>query len=204
MGNDSARVILALTAEANDDFGWDLLKAIQPDMFAAGPVSVKFAYFGAEGALSSRPCITTRWITDSDDMADLMDKGRARCVCGCYVDVGDILAEAPKESRLAPVQAVIIVGDHFHGELDEAIAHAKQLRAAGTRLFLFQQGGSAQTEEVFRALAEQTGGAYFQFNPAVERLAERLPATLEAVTALAVGGVAALESRARDNDAVAD
>jgi hypothetical protein len=51
MSNDTARVILALAAEANDDFIWDQLKIIQPDMFAAGPVSVKFAYFGTEGAL---------------------------------------------------------------------------------------------------------------------------------------------------------
>ena len=40
------RVIFALAAEAEDDFIWDRLADIQTIMFAAGPVSIKFAYFG--------------------------------------------------------------------------------------------------------------------------------------------------------------
>ena len=75
------------------------------------------------------------------------------------------------------------------------MATAKQLRAAGTRLFLFQQGRSGSTERAFRILAETTGGAYFPFNPHVERIAERLPGMLEAVTHFAIGGMAALEAR---------
>jgi hypothetical protein len=42
--------------------------------------------------------------------------------------------------------------------------------------------------DVFRTLAETTDGAYFEFNPAVERIAERLPRLLEAVTHYAIGG----------------
>src|SRR5262245_43292174 len=64
MSNDDARVILAVAAEANDRFLWDRLKDVQAGMFAAGPVQIKFAYFGREGASQVRPCITTRWITD--------------------------------------------------------------------------------------------------------------------------------------------
>jgi hypothetical protein len=40
-----------------------------------------------------------------------------------------------------------------------------------------------------------TGGAYFQFNPHIERVAERLPGMLEAVAHFAIGGMAALEAR---------
>ena len=71
-----------------------------------------------------------------------MDRGRAGCVCGCYIQIGDILEQALRETRQGPVQAVVIIGDRFHGDLDDAVATAKQLRAAGTRLFLFQQGRS--------------------------------------------------------------
>src|SRR6516225_4607830 len=195
MSNDDARVILALAAEADDEFIWDQLKKIQVGMFAAGPVQIKFAYFGREGALQTRPCITTNWVTDADDMADIMDRGRAGCVCGCYIEIGNNLEQALQETRQGPVQAVIIVGDHFHGDLDAAIAAAKQLRAAGTRLFLFQQGRSDPTERAFRILAEVTGGAYFPFNPHVERVAERLPGMFEAVTHFVIGGMAALEAR---------
>jgi hypothetical protein len=137
-------------------------------------------------------------------MADLMDKGRAHCVCGCYVNIDDIFAAALDESQQAPVQAVIIVGDAFHGDLDSALARAEQLRAAGTRLFLFQQSSGrhcSQTANVFRTLAEQTGGAYFGFNPSVERVAHRLPRLLEAVTHFVLGGMQALE--ALDNQSAA-
>jgi hypothetical protein len=199
--NDGARLILALAAEADDDFIWSRLKTLQTEMFAAGPVEIKFAYFGREGASAIRPYVSTGWVKDPDDMADLMDRGRAHCVCGCYVDVGDILAAASDEVRQAPVQAVIIVGDRFHGDLDAAFGRAEQLRVAGTRLFLFQQGRSHQAENEFRALAEQTGGAYFQFNPAVERVAEKLPGLFEAVTHFAIGGTRALEVRANNESA---
>ena len=146
----------------------------------------------------TRPCVATRWATNADDLAELMDRGRAGCVCGCYVQVGDILEQALRETRQGPVQAVVIVGDHFHGDLEAAVASARQLCAAGTRLFLFQQGRSGATERAFRILAEVTGGAYFPFNPHIERVAERLPGMLEAITRFVVSGMAALE--ARDNE----
>jgi hypothetical protein len=62
-----------------------------------------------------------------------------------------------------------------------------------TRLFLFQQGRSGATERAFRILAEVTGGAYFPFNPHIERVAERLPGMLEAITRFVISGMAAFE-----------
>jgi hypothetical protein len=178
-------MILALAAEANDEFVWNRVQTLQSEMFAAGPVHIKFAYFGREGALQTRPYITTNWVTDADSMADIMDRGRASCVCGCYVQIGDILEQALRETR----QGL-------------AVATAKQLGAAGTRLFLFQQGRSGLTERAFRILAEVTGGAHFQFNPNIERVAERLPGMLEAVSHFVVGGIPALEARNTDESAV--
>ena len=194
---DPARVIVAVAAEAKDEFIWSRLKML-PELFAAGPVAIRVGFFGAEGARPARPFIATRWTTDANDLADLLDKARTRCVCGCFVKIGDILEQALRETRQAPVQAVVIIGDSFHGDLDAAITTARQLRTAGTRLFVFQQGHSDSTEQAFRILAEATGGAYFPFNPHIERIAERLPGMLEAVTHFAIGGMAALE--ARDNE----
>jgi hypothetical protein len=94
-----------------------------------------------------------------------MDHARTRCVCGCYVNIDDILAEAVREARHGRVQAVVIIGDNFHGSREEALAHAEQLRAVGTRLFLFRQGSGREAPgDVFRALAEMTNGAYYEFN----------------------------------------
>src|SRR5262249_48917888 len=161
----SARVILALAVETDDQLIWDRLRMLQPEIFSAGAIQIKFAYFGAEGALATRPCITTRWATDADDLAELMDKGRAGLVWCCYRQVGDILEQALQESRQGPLQAVVIVGDRFHGDLDHAVAIAKQLRAAGTRVFVFQQASGRPTERAFEILAEVTGGACIPFNP---------------------------------------
>jgi hypothetical protein len=190
------RVIVALAVE-EDDFIWDRLRGIQPGVFAAGPVSIKLAFFGKEGALASRPFISTRWATDPDDMHALMDHARTQCVCGCYINIDDILGEALKETQQGPIQAVVIIGDRFHGNRDDALAHAQLLRAVGTRLFVFQQGSA--DNDVFRTLAETTGGAYFTYNPAVERIAERLPRLLEAVSHYAIGGTDALEALANQS-----
>jgi hypothetical protein len=194
--NGQARVILGVANESDDDFIWDQLKTMQADMFAAGPIAVKFAYFGAEGSAAARPCITTRWVTDPDDMSALMDKARTRCVCGCYAHITDILAEALKEAKQAPVGTVVIIGDVFRGK-GSAAEYAAELHTAGIHVFLFQQNASGRhssgTEDAFRLLAEQTGGAYFEFNPSIERLTGRLPELLEAVTHFAIGGRQALD-----------
>src|SRR5436190_24293010 len=102
MSNDhqeGPRMILALAAEADDAFIWDRIKTVQPEMLAAGPIAIKFAYFGREGALdTTRPYVATNWVQDPDAMAEIMDRGRARCVCGCFVRVGDILEQALQQT----------------------------------------------------------------------------------------------------------
>jgi hypothetical protein len=91
--NEKPRMIVALAAEADDQLVWDQVRTLQPELFAAGPISVKFAYFDAEGALdTTRPYVATRWVTDADDMVDIMDHGRAGCVCGCYCSIFGIFS----------------------------------------------------------------------------------------------------------------
>ena len=109
------RMILAVATETDDStkFIWDRLKVIQAEMFAVGPVEIKLAYFGREGALQVRPFIATTWSTNARDMQEIMERGRAGCVCGCYLNVSDILEHALQETKQSPVQAVIIVGELF-------------------------------------------------------------------------------------------
>src|ERR1700738_4464314 len=193
MDDKQPRVILALAPEQDHRFIWEHVRTIQAEMFAAGPVQIKFAYFGREGhGMVARPYVATEWVTNADDMVDIMDEGRAACVCGCALPIFDILEHALQEVRQGTaVQAVIIVGDHFYGNINKALATAKQLRAAGTRLVFFkQQGGIGRNipDHVCKTLADTTDGAHFQFNPKVERVAERLPGLLQAVSHLAIGG----------------
>ena len=129
------RVILALANHAHSA-GWDRAKVLQREMFQAAAGSgleMKFAFYGADDAAGVRRCrITTRWITDPDDMAGVMD--RAECNCGCYVNIRDVLAQAVKENEDRPLRAVIIVGDVFHDDqdgLDEAAISANRAASGG-------------------------------------------------------------------------
>ena len=188
------RVILALATENPSDAIWGRIRMLADEIFA-GPVAVKFAYYGREGAgATRRPCIATDWVTVADDWTDIVDQGRVDCVCGCFMQTDDFLTQALRETRQTPVQAVVILGG-FHGKLDTAVATAKLLRAAGTRVFCFQQDRSNPTERAFKVLAEVGGGAFYQLNPHVDLIAQRLPKMMEAITDYAVGGKAALEAR---------
>jgi hypothetical protein len=50
---------------------------------------------------------------------------------GASSEVGDILAQVLRETRQAPVLAVVIIGDRFQGDLKAVTAKARQLAAAG-------------------------------------------------------------------------
>lgn len=204
--NDKPRMILAVATETDDatQFIWERLENMQANLFAAGPISIKFAYFGRENPQQVRPFSATEWVTNTHDMRRIMDRARKCCVCGCFINVDDILEHALHEAQQGPVQAVVIVGDYFRGDVVNAVA--KKLRSAGTRLFLFRPirgDRGLRSSERLRILAEMTGGAFIEFNPYIEVIAEQLPTTLEALAHFTIGGIEALEQQAtqHDNDA---
>jgi hypothetical protein len=191
------RVILALANHGHSP-GWDRAKVLQRQMFdaAAGSgMEMKFAFFGPDDAAGVRRCrITTRWITDADDMAGVMD--RAECSCGCYVNVRDVLAQAVKENEERPLRAVIIVGDAFHDDpdgLDEAAISANQLRREGTRLFLIQLSDDPSTARRLQYLARVSNGAYFRFDPRTQE--RQFSEMCEAISAYAAGGEEAVKMK---------
>src|SRR5262245_4317669 len=69
------RVILALANHGRSP-GWDRAKVLERQMFdaAAGSgLEMKFAFYGPDDAAGVRRCrITTRWISDPDEMAGVM------------------------------------------------------------------------------------------------------------------------------------
>jgi hypothetical protein len=53
---------------------------------------------------------------------------------------------------------------------------------------------------VLEALAKATGGAFVQFNPHIERIAEQLPETMTALAHFVIGGTQAVQAlAAQDN-----
>jgi hypothetical protein len=191
------RIILALSNHGRSP-GWDYAKVLQRKMYEAAARSgleMKFAFFGPDDARGVRRCrITSRWISDPDDMANVM--GRAECTCGCYVNIRDVLGQAVKENQDRPMRAVIVVGDAFHDDqdgLDEAAISANQLRRAGTKLFLIQQGDDPATARKLKHLAKISGGAYFRFDPRTQE--RQLAEMLETVSTFAAGGEEAVKAK---------
>ncbi len=191
----TARVLLALANHARSP-GWDRAKVLQQQMFeAAGSgLEMKFAFYGEDDAEGVRRCrITTRWITNPDDMAAVI--GRAECNCGCYVHVHSVLRQAVKENADRPMRAVVIVGDVFHDDeeaLAEAALAANQLRRGGTRVFLIQQGDDPVTARKLQYLQRVSGAAYFKFDPKTQQ--QQFAEMLEVVSAYAAGGEEAVKA----------
>jgi hypothetical protein len=189
------RVILALANHAQTA-GWDRAKVLQRAMFKAAVgtgLEMKFAFYGPDDAAGVRRCrITTRWITNADEMSGLID--RAECNCGCYVHIRDALAQAVKEAEDRPLRAVIIVGDVFHDDedgLDEAAISANWLRRAGTRVFLLQLGDDLITARRLQYLVGVAGGAYFRFDPRTQE--GQFSEMWKAMSVYATGGEEALK-----------
>jgi hypothetical protein len=189
------RVILALANFVRS--GWARAKVLQRAMFKAAAGSgleMKFAFYGADNAAGVRRCrITTRWITDPDDMAGVID--RAECTCGCYVNIRDVLMHAVRKAEERPLRAVIIVGDAFHDDpdgLDEAAISAKRLRRAGTRVFLMQLGDDLITARKLQYLARVSGGAYFRFDPRTQE--RQFSEMWNAMSVYAAGGEEAVKA----------
>jgi hypothetical protein len=185
------RVIFALANHTRAS--WERAKGLQRRVFEAATGSgleMKFAFYGPDNDAGVRRCrITTRWVTDAEDMAGVMD--RAECNCGCYVNIRDVLAQAVKENEDQPLRAVIIVGDAFHDNadgLDEAAICANQLRRAGTQVFLIQLGDDPDTARKLQYLARISGAAHFRFDQ--ERQFSEM---WEAVSAYAAGGEQAVK-----------
>jgi hypothetical protein len=186
------RVIVTLAKEVEGDFIWSQLENLTL-MYSAGPLAVKFAYFGEEASRTSRPLMSTRYASDPEDWRALLDHARERCVCGCYTHIDDALTAALKEAEESHVAAVVIFGDHFSGNLDEALERARQLHAAGTCIFVFEEAiNKAAGDRALKALAKAGGGSYIAYNPNVEKLAGRLPRFFEAIGHYALGGPDAL------------
>jgi hypothetical protein len=189
------RVLLALANHGHSP-GWERAKVLQRQMFeaAAGSLEMKFAFYGEDDEQGVRRCrITTRWLTDPNDMATVM--GRAECNCGCYVHIHSVLGQAVKENANRPMRTVIIVGDAFHDDqdsLDEAALAANQLRREGTRVFLIQQGDDPVTARKLQYLQRVSGAAYFKFDPKTQQ--QQFAEMLEMVSAYATGGEEAVKA----------
>ena len=103
---------------------------------------------------------------------------RIDCRAG-HTQIGKVIAHAKRENQVAPVQAMVFVGDAMEerpGELCDAAA------GLNVPVFLFQEGDDDDVKRVFERIARLTKGAYSSFDTGA---ATQLRALLRSVAAYA-------------------
>jgi hypothetical protein len=183
----TGRLIFALDATASRRPTWDMACQLQGDMFrsvtAIGGLSVQLVYYR-----DLSECRSSRWVIDPNHLAHLMT--RIDCRAG-KTQIGKVLAHAKRETGLLKISALVFVGDAFEEDEDALLPCAHELGRLGVPVFMFQEGHKRDVEQVFRAIAQATHGAYCRFD---EGSAKQLGELLKAVAVFAVGGVAALQA----------
>jgi len=179
-----ARLIFALDATASRQPTWDMAVHLQRDMFRsaenAGQVDVQLVYYR-----DLHECRSSRWMPASGLTAAMQ---KILCVAG-ETQIGKILTHVINENQELPVNALIFVGDACEESPDSLITRASVM---GTPAFMFQEGRDRDVENVFRAIAAASKGAYARFDSSAAR---QLADLLKAVLAFVVGGVDALAAR---------
>ena len=188
------RLIFALDATMSRQPTWDQACVLQAEMFREaariGGLDVQLVYYRGLGE-----CRCSRWVSDANQLADLMQKIECR---GGNTQIAKVLAHARRETGKAGVQALVFVGDAMEESVDDLSARSGELGLLGVPVFAFQEGGDATVERAFREMARLSRGAFCRFDPgAVHQLGE----LLRAAAAYAAGGLKALSDLSRRQNA---
>ena len=187
----SGRLIFALDATASREPMWNAACQLQASMFReAVGLSLQLVYYRGEAE-----CRASRWITQPEHLAGLMEK--IECRMG-RTQIGKVLAHAKGEAGRSKIAGLVFIGDAMEENPDELSAGAGELKRLGVPVFMFQEGDDRAVERVFREVASQTHGAYCRFDAGAAR---QLGELLKAVAIFATGGMAALAAR-KDESAV--
>lgn len=170
------RIGFIVDATGSREKSWEQAQTVQGRMFQSvadlGRVSIRLVHFGG-GEL-----IDHGWSADTHELAAHM--AAVRCRTG-----GTQILQALRAflGDTDQADAIILVGDAFEEDAHDAERLALSLRAAGIKVFSFFEGDLRQAQEVFRKLAEITGGRFAM-------LGDDLPLgdLCEGVALLAAGG----------------
>jgi hypothetical protein len=200
------RLIFAIDATASREAMWDMAAQLQAAMFQQaaliGGLDVQLVYYRGSDEVRH-----SSWFSDAHELVNRM--GAIKCMAGS-TKIARVLRYIRSENERERVSAAIFVGDAVEEPPQELYDAAAGL---GVPMFMFQEGeGLAlyvdqlgefvhehppQTvEQVFRELAQLTGGAYGKFNAGA---AAKLGELLQAVAAFAVGGMTALADLRTDS-----
>ena len=180
------RLIFALDATASRQPTWDRASHLQAQMFteaaALGGLELQLCYYQGYQEFSATP-----WLSDSQNLLRRMT--RVTCMAGT-TQIARVLRHAISEARKQSIQGLIFVGDCMEEDADQLYALAGELRLLNVPLFLFHEGRDAVAEQVFRHMADLSGGACCPFDV---NSAGQLRDLLRAVAVYAAGGRKALQ-----------
>jgi hypothetical protein len=178
-------LVFAVDATSSRQAAWNTAKRLTDKLLGAlpGELNVALAVHGG-----SRVHTFTEFVSDPEILRQVA--GRVRCIAG-YTRLLPIL---DRVARTDNVRVVVYIGDVFEESEGRALRLADTLLAKDIRVIILHDQDSRDHDagEIFRAIAERTGGAVLPFDAsAIEALGE----LLQAVAVLAVGGPELVEAK---------
>ena len=169
------RLIFALDATASREFTWDLASSLHAELFNAAKsadLAVQLVHFGGYNQFHA-----SSWHSKPEQLLTAMQQ--VRCLGGMTQIrrvLNHVLQEAVSDQT---VKAAVYIGDMCEEPMAEIVNTAGQLGIRQVPLFVFQEGSDRYATEVFRSIAERSGGAHMPFQAgSAAQLADLLKAAV--------------------------
>ncbi|MEW8051143.1 MAG: hypothetical protein AB2809_12265 [Candidatus Thiodiazotropha sp.] len=176
------RIGFIIDATASRKKTWEEAQVVQAKMFKAtqniSALNLRLVHYGGE-TLND-----IGWENDVKKIAAHM--AAVRCERG-LTQINDALRLFLDEVPEDKADAIILIGDSFEEDSDNAALLSKQLKRQKIKLFSFIDGDDLTATTVFEKLATNTGGTFAQFGADLP-----LAALCEGVALLTSGGRKAL------------
>ena len=182
------KLVLAVDATASREPAWDTAKRTTDALFGAIPGRLQVALAVHGGSELHTFTAFTR------DPSRLRDQAAGiKCRAGQTMLI-PILEQVRTTDG---VKIVLYIGDVFEEDAADAYDLADSLRLRGCRVIILHDqsdGAHARSAQVFQELARRTGGAVLPFDASsINKLRE----LLEAIGALAIGGIKLLRASSK-------
>ena len=155
----SNRLIFALDATASRELTWDLASSLHADLFNAAKsadLAVQLVHFGGFNQFQA-----SSWNSSPEQLLRHMQ--HVRCLGG-MTQIRRVLSHILNESAAdQTVKAAVYIGDMCEEPMADIVNTAGQLGLRQVPVFVFQEGTERYATEVFRSIAERSGGAHMPF-----------------------------------------
>ena len=188
------RLIFALDATASREPTWEQARHWHAELFSSAvdskSLAVQLVYFRGLAELS-----VSEWFSSPDDL--LLRMNNVSC-CAGTTQIASLLSHSLRAGSSAhPIRSLVFIGDACEEPPSALFKLAGQHGIRKIPIFMFQEGYDPHVKQVFRRIAQLSGGAYAPFDA---HSGSELRVLLQSVARFASGGVAALERSGREAD----